>query len=238
MDSEQTPLWLPRPLTPEEEAYAARLVEAADGKTVVLNAKVEIGGRIVSERPWFIGCMFVPPTEATPPEIEHSLGMYAPETPDERQAGLAKEVFERVWHSAHLMEVPANLPTGVYAGGCANCPFSSGGDDANPSDPDEGHYDCALTGLKNIWGESPRCTPEQWKAKASEYLATIADERPLYPDPGEPNPEIEKELLRQTYFKAGGDERQAAIVAYLRKSAFHAVHEKADAIESGEWRRL
>jgi hypothetical protein len=32
--------------------------------------------------------MIFPPTNATPPEIEHSLGMYAPETPDERQAAI------------------------------------------------------------------------------------------------------------------------------------------------------
>ncbi len=43
--------------------------------------------------------------DATPPEIEHSLGMYAPapETPDERQAAIVAALRKKAeeWHDPH-----------------------------------------------------------------------------------------------------------------------------------------
>ena len=62
--------------------------------------------------------------------------------------------------------------------GCSDCPFSSvsdrNGDDApNPSDPDEGYYDCELTGLVGIWGENPKCDSFDWRGRALAELKSL-----------------------------------------------------------------
>ncbi len=49
--------------------------------------------------------------------------------------------------------------------GCSDCMFAKanvGGELPNPSDPDEGWYDCSLTGEKRVWGEEPTCDGSDW----------------------------------------------------------------------------
>ena len=61
--------------------------------------------------------------------------------------------------------------------GCSECPFSSpyldefGQEDINIADPDEGHYNCGLTGQTHIWGENPTCKDENW----AEWLRDVTN---------------------------------------------------------------
>lgn len=63
--------------------------------------------------------------------------------------------------------------------GCAACPFSTpnaDGDPPNPSDPDEGRYDCSLTDETGVWGEDPTCTQEDWAREIQrECEAAVPD---------------------------------------------------------------
>ena len=59
--------------------------------------------------------------------------------------------------------------------GCSECPFAlvhkdAFGDDINIADPDEGHYDCGLTGKQNIWGENPTCDDADWGTWLKEIM--------------------------------------------------------------------
>lgn len=55
------------------------------------------------------------------------------------------------------------------------CPFATlapgqmPGDIAN--DPSEAYYLCSLLDGKRVWGESPKCTEAQWRARAREELS-------------------------------------------------------------------
>lgn len=46
--------------------------------------------------------------------------------------------------------------------GCSTCPHATNGEDVNSYDPDEGYYDCTLTGQR-VWGEAPVCSWDDWK---------------------------------------------------------------------------
>lgn len=59
--------------------------------------------------------------------------------------------------------------------GCSDCPFATPTEEVNYADPDEAHYDCSLI-FQNVWGESPKCEPKDWKLKAKEELETYAKE--------------------------------------------------------------
>lgn len=93
----------------------------------------------------------------------------------------------------------ASRPYGVGVGNletppeCCYCPFATPDPDSEPpnlSDPGEGHYLCALLGddevsrrndntkcwthrRKTVWGENPKCTKDDWLAKAREELDAL-----------------------------------------------------------------
>lgn len=68
---------------------------------------------------------------------------------------------------------------------CCYCPFAGESDEVNTADPGEGYYRCLLLGDEEVsnrqsrplrrgwvWGESPLCTPTDWRSKAREELAS------------------------------------------------------------------
>lgn len=60
--------------------------------------------------------------------------------------------------------------------GCADCPFSKptkGEEHPNPSDPDEGYYDCDLIDEDRIWGEEPKCAEEDWAREIQHEVEAI-----------------------------------------------------------------
>ena len=58
----------------------------------------------------------------------------------------------------------------VVPDGCSECPFARDGEDVNPSDPDEGHYQCALLS-RRVWGEDPKCNFPDWQREARSEWA-------------------------------------------------------------------
>jgi hypothetical protein len=63
---------------------------------------------------------------------------------------------------------------------CWVCPFATAvidfaHDAPNPSDPGEGYYDCALLSLHAIWGESPQCTEDDWRARMRAELQSLRE---------------------------------------------------------------
>ena len=84
-----------------------------------------------------------------------------------------KEAAPSVW--AYIYD--EGRPTG-----CSRCPYAVEHDidnpyrdRANPSDPDEGWYDCKLLGNGKYWGETPGCTEQQWKESAQKQLIENLD---------------------------------------------------------------
>jgi hypothetical protein len=60
--------------------------------------------------------------------------------------------------------------------GMCDCPFATVNDSSpepNPSDPGEGHYDCALIDRPKVWGEDPPCTPNEWRLRAVQELKAL-----------------------------------------------------------------
>jgi len=51
---------------------------------------------------------------------------------------------------------------------CCDCPFATNPQDVNLADPGEGYYDCTLIPATRVWGESPKCKSDQWKAALAE----------------------------------------------------------------------
>lgn len=76
---------------------------------------------------------------------------------------------------------------------CCDCQFATPDPDEerpNPADPGEGMYLCALLGEeevkarnnnkacwtygnRSVWGESPKCSRSDWRAKAREFVGNI-----------------------------------------------------------------
>ncbi len=63
--------------------------------------------------------------------------------------------------------------------GCNDCPFAEQSneweDRPNPSDPDEGYYNCHLLNQEKIWGETPQCTGNDWRSKGAKEVEVIAE---------------------------------------------------------------
>lgn len=62
--------------------------------------------------------------------------------------------------------------------GCSDCPFaktSHGAESPNSMDPDEGHYDCSLTGAVRVWGEEPACEDRDWANEIQREVEKIEE---------------------------------------------------------------
>lgn len=59
---------------------------------------------------------------------------------------------------------------------CCSCPFGTAQQEPyapNPYDPGEGYYQCALLNLTSVWGESPKCSVKDWRARARHELREL-----------------------------------------------------------------
>lgn len=86
----------------------------------------------------------------------------------------ASDALTWILNAQNLSEMPPR-PASAFGYGCEECPFATvtPGEEVNWSDPSEGYYDCSLIGQSRIWGESPRCTIENWRARARDEAEAL-----------------------------------------------------------------